>query len=219
MEFVPGEAVTLPTIVVSPPPAPKGPEKCSYSCKANGGCSVKFVSPTPFFSGSVLGSCFPPDFGGECSGTPKKCRDCLGVCGGGDRNKGMRLTFELDEDGEGLNSKFVQTACKLTKLFFFPGNPKSPPEVTRLASSSSTSSSTSTSSGKKTCTYSCQSSGACSVRVNAGGALISGSVLGSCFSPGFGGSCSGTPDGCRDCLPVCQESGGEKEELVLPATS
>ena len=26
--------------------------------------------------GSTVGSCFPPDFGGTCSGTPPECQEC-----------------------------------------------------------------------------------------------------------------------------------------------
>lgn len=43
-----------------------------------------------------MGSCFPPDFGGECSGTPDKCLDCVQGCAG---RRGVTLTVEIDVDG------------------------------------------------------------------------------------------------------------------------
>ena len=54
---------------------------CKYTCKQNGGCEVAFETDAPY-SGKIKGSCFPPDFGGECSGTPRHCEDCLPKCKG-----------------------------------------------------------------------------------------------------------------------------------------
>ena len=48
---------------------------CNYSCKNNGGCEVQYIGPPR--GGQILGSCFPPSFGGgKCSGTPRECNDC-----------------------------------------------------------------------------------------------------------------------------------------------
>ena len=52
---------------------------CEYNCKENGGCSVKIVTSFPI-SGFTSGSCFPPDFGGDCSGIPKRCTNCNEKC-------------------------------------------------------------------------------------------------------------------------------------------
>ena len=49
-------------------------ELCSYSCTSSGGCSVLYKGPPR--SGPTSGSCFPPAFGGSCSGTPPECQDC-----------------------------------------------------------------------------------------------------------------------------------------------
>ena len=54
---------------------------CEYNCKENGGCSVKIVTSFPI-SGFTSGSCFPPDFGGDCSGIPERCDNCNIKCGG-----------------------------------------------------------------------------------------------------------------------------------------
>merc|ERR1712180_45483 len=45
-----------------------GSSNCDYRCTNGGGCEVSF--------GGTLGSCFPRDFGGSCSGTPRQCQDC-----------------------------------------------------------------------------------------------------------------------------------------------
>ena len=55
-------------------------DQCLYSCKENRGCSVQIFS-IKLRSGSTKGSCFPPSFGGACSGIPKGCNNCLDVCG------------------------------------------------------------------------------------------------------------------------------------------
>ena len=54
---------------------------CIYNCKNDGGCSVKIQSDKPI-SGNTLGSCFPPLFGGSCSGIPEKCDNCNTKCEG-----------------------------------------------------------------------------------------------------------------------------------------
>ena len=55
------------------------PDTCHYNCQSNGGCTVRIVSSGPV-NGNTLGSCFSEIFGGECSGTPEKCSQCLGKC-------------------------------------------------------------------------------------------------------------------------------------------
>ncbi|XP_059086443.1 uncharacterized protein LOC131883108 isoform X1 [Tigriopus californicus] len=169
------EVLELPPIIVEPPEVPDTPEECIYTCQDSGGCSVKFASIV-FFSGSVLGSCFPPSFGGECSGTPEKCEECIGICNG---KNGQELTVTLSKGNS--SSQIVSNNISETKV----------PNQESAGSGD-------------TCSYNCQSSGGCSVRINSKG-FVSGSVLGSCFSPGFGGKCSGTPTRCQDCLGVCQE--------------
>ena len=94
------EVVTLPPIFVDPPKQPDTPDRCIYACKQNGGCSVTY-STVSFFSGSVMGSCFPPSFGGDCSGIPEKCEECLPLCEG---KKGKQLTVEIDPEGKNLSS-------------------------------------------------------------------------------------------------------------------
>ncbi len=88
-------------------------DTCRYTCKTDGGCSVRFSSPR-IFSGSVLGSCFPPDFGGRCSGRPDKCFDCKERCGD---QRGVMLTFTLNEDGE--NRHQPRRFLKSLLMFFF----------------------------------------------------------------------------------------------------
>jgi len=51
-----------------------GSRNCDYTCERNGGCKVTYVGPPR--AGRTQGSCFPRDFGGSCSGTPRECQDC-----------------------------------------------------------------------------------------------------------------------------------------------
>ena len=48
--------------------------ECQYTCRPSGGCRVQYVGPPR--GGPTLGSCFPPDFGGSCTGTPPECLHC-----------------------------------------------------------------------------------------------------------------------------------------------
>ena len=50
----------------------QGTAQCVTRCSSNGGCSVKIVNGPA--SGKVSGSCFPPSFGGSCSGVPEICK-------------------------------------------------------------------------------------------------------------------------------------------------
>jgi len=57
--------------------------RCNYNCQTNGGCEVSTPPGTHCSIGSICsskGSCFPPDFGGKCDGTPAGCRQCDQVC-------------------------------------------------------------------------------------------------------------------------------------------
>merc|ERR1712008_412824 len=47
-----------------------GQTQCVTTCESNGSCKVKIVNGPP---GKLAGSCFPPLFGGRCSGIPDKC--------------------------------------------------------------------------------------------------------------------------------------------------
>ena len=48
--------------------------QCDYECQSTGGCNVRYTGPPR--GGPTTGSCFPPLFGGSCSGTPPECLDC-----------------------------------------------------------------------------------------------------------------------------------------------
>merc|ERR1711953_1512870 len=45
--------------------------QCQTTCQSNGSCKVKIINGPP---GPLSGSCFPPDFGGSCSGIPPQCQ-------------------------------------------------------------------------------------------------------------------------------------------------
>ena len=60
------------------------------------------------------------------------------------------------------------------------------------------------------CRYLCTSGGGCQVRY--AGPAQDGSTLGNCFSEAFGGTCSGTPKGCRDCNKLIEC--GDTEDLT-----
>ena len=67
---------------------------------------------------------------------------------------------------------------------------------------------------KDECVYNCQQSGGCSVRIISK-SFVSGATMGSCFSERFGGTCTGIPERCNKCLPVCKEKPGK--QFSLPA--
>merc|ERR1711884_545121 len=52
----------------------------------------------------------------------------------------------------------------------------------------------------RNCDYQCEANGGC--RVKYVGPSRPGQLSGSCFPQSFGGSCSGTPPECRDCIDV-----------------
>ena len=67
-----------------------GPVQCVTTCQSDGGCEVKIVNGPP---GKLSGSCFPPDFGGSCTGIPDQCvrgsqiaQQCGSPCKAGTRN-------------------------------------------------------------------------------------------------------------------------------------
>ena len=62
-----------PQIYVNPSGS-KSDRNCRYDCQSNGGCQVTYIGPPR--AGQTSGSCFPDDFGGSCSGTPRECQDC-----------------------------------------------------------------------------------------------------------------------------------------------
>jgi len=71
-------------------PSIGGNIKCQTTCESNGSCKVKMINgPT----GRLSGSCFPPGFGGSCSGIPRQCQrgsniaqQCGTPCQAGTRN-------------------------------------------------------------------------------------------------------------------------------------
>ena len=81
---------------VKPPQIHDGDDKCIYTCRKDKGCSVKISSNHPI-SGPIVGSCFPPSFGGSCSGIPDDCSECLSVCKGED---GHEIIVDVSKDGK-----------------------------------------------------------------------------------------------------------------------
>ena len=63
---------------------------------------------------------------------------------------------------------------------------------------------------KDKCVHECGSDRGCSVRLLPGSASFSGSVQGSCFPPGFGGDCFGTPGRCTECKERCEGLVGKR---------
>jgi len=40
------------------------------------------IGMSGLFTGNTEGSCFSPEFGGNCSGIPTGCQECIGLCRG-----------------------------------------------------------------------------------------------------------------------------------------
>ena len=59
------------------------------------------------------------------------------------------------------------------------------------------------------CLYTCNRNGSCQVSIQTT-KLFEGYSMGSCFSPAFGGRCSGTPRMCQECLPKCRGKSGQQ---------
>jgi hypothetical protein len=76
---------------------PSRTDSCVYTCQKSGVCSVDIVSDS-FITGNVKGSCFPPAFGGKCSGIPKGCQPCLDIC---KIQPGGRFIVPIGGGGEG----------------------------------------------------------------------------------------------------------------------
>jgi hypothetical protein len=89
---------------ITPPQILKGDDKCIYTCRIDKGCSVKISSNHPI-NGPISGSCFPPSFGGSCSGIPDDCKECIDVCKG---KEGYEVTIEVKDNGK----KFYKMLCK-----------------------------------------------------------------------------------------------------------
>ena len=126
--------------------------------------------------GATFGSCFPPDFGGSCSGTPAECQDCkLALdCEGKKRGED---DLDFDPGVSGNVDSVTQKPGGLYNVFYQIPNYEL--------------------SGPPPCLYNCTKSGGCTVQYT--GPPRGGTTLGSCFPPDFGGSCSGTPPECQEC--------------------
>ena len=103
----------------------------------SGVCSVDIITDT-FITGNVRGSCFPPSFGGKCSGIPKGCDTCLDIC---KDQLGRRFIIPIGGDGNVVPSETI----KPTELVVDPSLENKPSMLT--------------------CSYKCKPSGSCSVRV------------------------------------------------------
>ena len=94
----PTEPIVITEEFVEPPDLVRDKDECKYTCRNDKGCSVKISSNKPI-NGHVMGSCFPPSFGGSCSGIPESCDECLGIC---TDQHGYEITIPLDEEGKYL---------------------------------------------------------------------------------------------------------------------
>ena len=74
-------------------------DQCDYECQSSGGCNVRYTGPPR--GGPTTGSCFPPLFGGSCSGTPPECLDC---------NKALDCTESATELTESKNSSAASSS-------------------------------------------------------------------------------------------------------------
>ena len=63
-------------------PVSAGQGTCEYYCNVDGGCKVRFIPSREGYSGNIQGYCYPPNFGGNCSGIPIYCTDCSFKCRG-----------------------------------------------------------------------------------------------------------------------------------------
>ena len=82
-------------------------DQCDYECQSTGGCTVRYTGPPR--GGPTSGSCFPPLFGGSCSGTPPECLDCNKALDCTDTESTTELTESInssevtDTEGEDSN--------------------------------------------------------------------------------------------------------------------
>ena len=86
---------------INPPLFAVKNSSCIHRCKPDGGCSVRIES-NALISGPTLGSCFPPSFGGSCSGIPENCTSCIEVCEG---HNGKEIVVHLNEEGNNAKDK------------------------------------------------------------------------------------------------------------------
>jgi len=164
-------------------------EECRYSCRSNGGCRVR--------RGGSMGSCFPKRFGGSCSGTPSGCRDC---------NEVRNCDDDDEDDEECRYSCRSNGGCRVRRGgsmgSCFPkrfggscsGTPSGCRDCNKVRNCDDDDDDDDEERPRGRCRYSCRRNGSCRVR--------RGGFMGSCFSWEFGGRCSGTPRGCRDCNEV-----------------
>ena len=157
------------------------PDLCSYSCSPGGGCSVKYTGPPR--SGSTSGSCFSAAFGGSCSGIPAECLECKNV-------------IECNEEDIFPKNQFHPSTEVKAEQIGVDGNKSASSTLVSLDLKFL---------GSNPCLYSCTDSGGCTVQYT--GPPRDGATSGSCFSVSFGGSCSGTPQECKDCNKAisCEE--------------
>jgi len=186
--------VTLPR----EPPKPTN-SSCIHNCKLNGGCSVKLNPGGNVISGPILGSCFPPDFGGSCSGIPDLCTSCDVVCA--EHGSGMEVVVHYSPEGEQLEMIDVRPLpTAQTSSGTANGIPSRPLKFRPLQQNQGE--------DDATCKYNCKENGGCNVKIEAS-FPISGFTSGSCFPPDFGGECSGIPQRCDNCGKKCKNKTGE----------
>ena len=137
--------------------------------KCNDNGGCQVLYTGPPRGGATSGSCFPSSFGGSCSGTPTECQDC---------NQAVTCQEETNGD-EMIIGTFGGKEDK-------EGGTKGTSEGVTVSTEMD-----------EPCRYLCTAGGGCQVRY--AGPAQDGSTVGNCFSKAFGGSCSGTPQGCRDC--------------------
>merc|ERR1711879_81343 len=129
-------------------------------------------------------------FGSKCSGIPKLCTTCKEVC---EEFPGMEVTVHYDENDK-----------KSGEPEFKPIKAKNPLKFENSDNSDL----------QSKCVYNCKESGGCSVAIKSS-KFVSGNTLGSCFSPSFGGKCSGIPEMCQNCLEKCQGKEGEEFSEIV----
>lgn len=180
---------------------------CIHRCREDGGCTVKLESEG-LISGAVLGSCFPPDFGGDCTGIPELCSACSIVCLD---YPGMQVVVDYSQGTRDLyvvvgDLRKIQDVRNLTgePLDTIDIRPLEPEESAAAAGDNEEVPDDDT-----TCFYDCQDNGGCSVKIQSS-FPISGNTLGSCFSPDFGGQCTGIPERCENCNSQCQGKNGQE---------
>merc|ERR1712045_905243 len=170
---------------------------CGYACKQDGSCEVSWAGPPR--AGGTSASCFSPKFGGSCFGTVQGCVDCNVFCGGGSGSDSRPSSSDSDSNCLGyeercetrIQSGVPQQECKQVCVAAV-GTPLEFEDNSRPSSGGGQS--------DRNCDYQCEANGGC--RVKYVGPSRPSQLSGSCFPQSFGGSCSGTPPECRDCIDV-----------------